>query len=189
MKFTELEIPGLILVEPDVWTDDRGFFLETFHAPKYADGGIRGPFVQDNHSHSRKGVLRGLHYQRNHPQGKLVYAFRGEILDVAVDIRRGSPAFGQWVSVVLSDTNHRQLYVPEGCAHGFLVTSERADVLYKCTEIYVPSDDQGILWNDPTFAIRWPTEHPVLSAKDARLPKFAELAEAVLPTYQPNAPR
>lgn len=186
MKFTELEIPGLILVEPDVWSDDRGFFLETFHGPKYAGGGIGKPFVQDNHSHSRQGVLRGLHYQRNHPQGKLVYAVRGEIFDVAVDLRRGSPAFGRHVSVVLSEANRRQLYVPEGCAHGFCVLSERADVLYKCTEIYVPADDQGIIWNDPTFAVPWPVRQPLLSPKDALLPRFADLPADILPVYEPG---
>jgi dTDP-4-dehydrorhamnose 3,5-epimerase len=183
VKFTELEIPGLILVEPDVWGDPRGFFLETFHAKKYADGGIKKPFIQDNHSHSARGVLRGLHYQRNHPQGKLVCAVRGEIFDVAVDVRRGSPAFGKWVGRVLSDQNHAQLYVPEGCVHGFLALSDEADVWYKCTELYVPSDDQGIIWNDPTFRIDWPMPNPLLSDKDARLPRFSELPADRLPTY------
>ena len=186
MKFTELSIPGLILVEPDVWTDDRGLFLETYHATKYADGKIAGPFAQDNHSHSRRDVLRGLHYQRNHPQGKLVYAVRGEIFDVVVDVRRGSPAFGKWASAVLSDQNHHQLYVPEGCVHGFCVLSDVADVTYKCTTIYVPSDDQGVIWNDPTFAVDWPIKNPILSAKDSKLPRFTELSESILPAYEPK---
>ena len=183
MKFTQLEIPGLVLCEPDVWKDERGFFKETFHAKKYAESGIRKPFVQDNHSHSLKGVLRGLHYQKNHPQGKLVTAIRGEIYDVAVDLRRGSPAFGKSYGVLLTGENHKQLYVPEGCIHGFVVLSECADVLYKCTEIYVPSDDRGFIWNDPAFKIDWPLKEVSLSPKDAKLPRLADVAKSELPLY------
>lgn len=186
MKFTELEIPGLILVEPDVWSDERGFFIETYHAKKYAAGGIAKPFVQDNHSHSQRGVLRGLHFQRRHPQGKLVMVARGEIWDVAVDVRRGSPAFGKWVARTLSAGNHHQLFVPEGCLHGFVVLSDEADVLYKCTELYVPSDDQGVRWDDPDLAIAWPLEGaPRLSPKDARLPRLADLPVESLPVFTP----
>lgn len=183
MKFTELKIPGVILVEPDVWRDDRGYFKETYHAKKYAEGGIARAFVQDNLSNSKKGVLRGLHYQRTSPQGKLVTALRGEIFDVAVDVRLGSPAFGQWIGVTLSESNHHQLYVPEGCVHGFVVLSDEADVLYKCTELYVPSADSGIIWNDPTFAIRWPVENPSLSPKDANLPTFEATPKDALPVF------
>ena len=184
MKFTELEIPGLIYIEPDVWKDDRGFFEELYHARKYIEGGITKPFVQDNHSHSLQNVLRGLHYQRRHPQGKLVYTLSGAIFDVAVDLRRGSPAFGKWVGKVLSAENHAQLYVPEGCAHGFCVLGERADVMYKCTELYSPADDTGIRWNDPALAIQWPVSQPALSPKDAVLPVLSDLAEEVLPCFE-----
>ena len=184
MKFSELEIPGLILVQPDVWGDERGFFIETYHTGKYAEGGIPKPFVQDNHSHSKKGVLRGLHYQRRHPQGKLVSVVRGAVYDVAIDVRRGSPAFGKWVGRVLSDENHEQLYVPEGCLHGFYVMSDAADVYYKCTELYMPADDCGIRWDDPTIGIRWPLAGaPRLSPKDGRLPLLGSLPESELPTF------
>lgn len=183
MKITKLEIPGLILVEPDVWDDARGFFLETFQAKRYAECGMEKPFIQDNLSRSQRGVLRGLHYQCRYPQGKLVCAVRGEIFDVAVDVRRGSPAFGTWVGNILSDQSHSQLYVPEGCAHGFQVLSEEADVWYKCTELYVPADDQGIIWNDPTINIRWPMPGPRLSPKDAILPRFSDLPADLVPVY------
>jgi dTDP-4-dehydrorhamnose 3,5-epimerase len=185
MKFTELEIPGLIHIERDLWGDSRGFFLEVFHEKKYAGGGIGKPFVQDNHSHSVRGVLRGLHCQRRQPQAKLISVLRGEIFDVAVDIRRGSPAFGKSVGLVLSDKNHAQLYVPEGCLHGFCVLSESADVLYKCTELYIPADEQGIIWNDPTFGIEWPLKDPVLSPKDAKLPRFSDIPADLLPVFTP----
>ncbi len=186
MKFTELEIPGLIHVQPDVWGDERGFFIETHHAEKYAKGGIAKPFVQDNHSHSIKGVLRGLHFQRNTPQGKLVSVVRGDVWDVAVDIRRGSPAFGRCVALMLSGKNHEQLYVPEGCLHGFLVLSDVADVYYKCTTLYVPADDTGVRWDDPTLAVPWPLEGaaPKLSPKDGKLPLFSDIPESALPKFK-----
>jgi dTDP-4-dehydrorhamnose 3,5-epimerase len=183
MRFTELSIPGLILVEPDVHPDDRGFFAETYHLGKYVAGGIRGTFVQDNFAHSRRGVLRGLHYQDAQAQGKLVYAIRGTIFDVAVDIRRGSPAFGTWVARILSDENRHQLFVPEGCAHGYCVLSDEADVMYKCTDLYAPAHDRGLVWNDPDLAVAWPIAVPVLSAKDAALPALAAVPPELLPRF------
>lgn len=178
MKFTRLEIPDVILVEPDVFGDARGFFTETYHLAKYAEGGITAPFVQDNFSFSRRGILRGLHYQRRQPQGKLVWVARGEILDVAVDIRRSSATFGKWVSRTLTGGNRAQMYVPPGFAHGFLVLSEEAEVMYKCTELYDASDDRGVAWNDPQLAIPWPDANPQVSGKDARLPFLANIPPA-----------
>lgn len=182
VKYTDTSLPGVLIVEPVVFTDDRGFFLETYHQKKYAETGIDSTFVQDNRSHSRRGVLRGLHYQLRYPQGKLVCVMRGEIFDVAVDIRRGSPTFGKWEGVYLSSENNRQIFVPEGYAHGFCVVSETADVLYKCTDFYHPNDEFGILWSDPTIGIAWPTTAPVLSAKDSQYPKLSDIAEAFLPS-------
>jgi dTDP-4-dehydrorhamnose 3,5-epimerase len=168
MRFIATELPGLVVVEPQVFGDDRGFFMETFHRPKFAGAGIDVEFVQDNHSSSRFGVLRGLHYQLTRPQGKLVRAVRGAIFDLAVDMRRHSPTFGRWFACELSEANRRQLYVPPGFAHGFCVTSELAEVIYKCTDVYLPNDERTVLWNDPTLAIRWPISEPTISAKDAR---------------------
>ena len=183
LKFINKPLPGVLLIEPMVFSDERGFFMETFHAKKYAEAGIPGPFVQDNHSHSQRGTLRGLHYQLKHPQGKLVYVIKGQILDVAVDIRKGSPFFGQWVGVTLSAEKKRQLYVPEGFAHGFCVLSKTADVFYKCTDVYSPEDEGGILWADPDIGIDWPVETPILSEKDGSYPKLIEIPEELLPTY------
>ncbi len=183
VRFTELSLPGIILIEPHVFEDARGFFLETFHKEKYAQGGAGRTFVQDNHSHSQRGTLRGLHYQLGHAQGKLVYAVTGEIFDVAVDIRSGSPTFGQWVGAHLSAENKHQIYVPEGFAHGFCVLSDSADVIYKCTDFYSPEDEFGIFWADPTIGIDWPIETPVLSEKDIRNPKLDEVQEGWLPIY------
>lgn len=182
MKFIETTLKGVVLVESDVFEDPRGYFLETYHAGKYADGGIRGPFVQDNFSHSVRGTLRGLHYQLKHGQGKLVMALAGRIFDVAVDIRKGSPTFGQWVGTELSGDNKRQLYVPPGFAHGFCVLSETADVLYKCTDVYYPKDERGIAWNDPALAIAWPIADPLLSKKDQAYPHLTDM-EGDLPVY------
>lgn len=168
MEFLPTELPGVIFVEPKVFEDERGFFMESYHKARFAAAGINVEFVQDNHSRSGRGVLRGLHYQLKHPQGKLVRIIRGEALDVAVDLRRSSPTFGRWVGCVLSETNRRQLYVPPGFAHGFCVTSDVADVLYKCTDIYHPEDERTLLWNDPALAIDWPVTNPVVSAKDQR---------------------
>lgn len=177
MRFEPTAIEGVLLVEPDVFRDPRGFFMEAYHARKYAEGGIPVEFVQDNHSLSVGGTLRGLHAQEKHPQGKLVRAIEGVVFDVAVDIRRGSPTFGKWVGYELSSENHRQLYTPPGLAHGFCVLSERAQVEYKCTDFYDPDDEFGIIWNDPEIAIDWPIESPVLSGKDAALPRLSEVLE------------
>ncbi len=175
MNVIETEIPGALIIEPRVFGDQRGFFLETFQARRYAEIGLPGPFVQDNHSRSAYGVLRGLHFQWKFPQGKLVFVSRGEVFDVAVDLRRDSPAFGRWVGVTLSEENHRQFYVPPGCAHGFCVLSEIADFQYKCTDYYHPEDEGSLIWNDPDIGIQWPLETPGLSDKDARAPRFSEL--------------
>ncbi len=172
------------LIEPDVHQDARGFFLETWHQRKYAEAGIRGPFVQDNHSHSARGTLRGLHAQLRRPQGKLVRAVEGEMFDVAVDIRRGSPSFGRWVGFVLSGSNFRQLWIPPGFAHGFCVLSERVHVEYKCTEFYDREDELAIAWNDPAIGIQWPIAAPVLSAKDAAAPRLAAVVSS-LPAFAP----
>lgn len=177
----QTDIPGVIILEPVVYRDSRGFFLETYHIEKYREAGINGTFVQDNHSCSTKGTLRGLHYQLKNPQGKLVYVARGEIFDVAVDIRRGSPTFGRWAGVILSAENRRQLYIPEGFAHGFCVMSEEADVFYKCTDLYAPGDDYGILWSDASLEIKWPVSAPLLSDKDAGNPILADIPGENLP--------
>jgi dTDP-4-dehydrorhamnose 3,5-epimerase len=182
MAFRETSLPGVILVEPSVFRDARGFFLETYQRERYAEGGIRADFVQDNHSRSVAGTLRGLHAQRLRPQGKLVRAVEGEIFDVAVDIRRGSPTFGRWVGEVLSAENFRQLYVPPGFVHGFCVLSETAQVEYKCTDYYAPGDELSVVWDDPEIGIDWPIGTPVLSAKDAAAPRLSEILD-LLPTY------
>ena len=183
MKFVETKLQGVILVELDVFEDPRGYFFEMYHAGKHADGGIRGPFVQDNFSHSVRGTLRGLHYQLQHAQGKLMMALEGRIFDVAVDIRKGSPTFGQWVGVELSGENKRQLYVPPGFAHGFCVLSDTADVLYKCTDVYSRKDERGIIWNDPALAITWPIADPLLSQKDRSYLTLQEMQKE-LPAYR-----
>jgi len=170
-SFRRLDIPEIILIEPKTFQDERGFFMETYKYHDFSQNGIEEHFVQDNFSRSVKGVLRGLHYQRApHAQGKLVQCIRGEIFDVAVDIRKGSPTFMRWVSVVLSEVNNRMLYIPPGFAHGFLVLSDMADVFYKCTAAYSPDDDRGIIWNDPEIGISWLIGNPLLSAKDAGHP-------------------
>ena len=174
MQFLTTSLPGVIVIEPDLYSDPRGFFLETYHAVKYRDGGITEPFVQDNHSRSARHTLRGMHAQWRRPQGKLVRVLHGEIFDVAVDIRRGSPTFRRWVSVTLSADNFRQCYVPPGFAHGFCVTSDSAEVEYKCTDLYDTASEIGIAWNDPALAIDWPVTDPVLSERDRRHPTLAE---------------
>lgn len=182
MRLVHAEIPDVLLIEPDVHRDARGFFLETYHAEKYLALGITGPFVQDNHSRSVRATLRGLHLQRTRLQGKLVRVIEGEIFDVAVDIRRGSPTFGRWAAARLSAENFRQCYVPEGFAHGFCVLSEVAQVEYKCTALYDPADEIGLAWNDPAFDIEWPIRRPILSDRDRRHPPLAELMH-LLPEY------
>ena len=168
MKVMETPLAGLKLIEPRQFSDSRGYFLETYNQRGYGNADFSERFVQDNLSFSARGVLRGLHYQYPAWQGKLVFVVSGEIFDVAVDVRRDSPTFGQWYGVTLSDRNHQQLYIPPGFAHGFCVTSETARVMYKCTAYYAPSDEHTILWNDPAIGIRWPVANPVLSDKDAR---------------------
>jgi dTDP-4-dehydrorhamnose 3,5-epimerase len=169
-RVVRLEIPDVILIEPKLIEDRRGFFLETYKQSEFEAIGILDTFVQDNHSHSVRGVLRGLHYQKAPmAQGKLVSVIRGEIFDVAVDIRRGSPTHGRWTGVTLSSGDPRMVYVPAGFAHGFCVLSDEADVVYKVTKEYAPELDRGILWNDPDLGISWPIQHPVLSPKDAQL--------------------
>jgi len=182
-KVIEKYLGEVILIEPDRFQDERGFFMETYHLKKYKEYGIESGFVQDNHSHSKQSILRGLHYQLHHPQGKLVYVVSGEIYDVAVDIRQGSPTFSQWVGIHLSDRNKRQLFVPGGFAHGFFVISKTADVIYKCTDFYSPEDEFGILWSDPTLNIDWPAKTPILSKKDSRNPTLDKISTNNLPVY------
>jgi dTDP-4-dehydrorhamnose 3,5-epimerase len=183
LKFIETDIPGVVIIEPAVFNDGRGYFLETYHYNKYSEKGLDLNFVQDNHSHSVKGTLRGLHYQLNHAQGKLMYAVKGEIFDVAVDIRRGSPDFGKWTGVILSGENKRQLFLPPGFAHGFCVMSEEADIIYKCTDFYAPDDEYGIIWDDPEVGIDWPITDPNLSDKDSKFKKIKNIPEHNLPLY------
>jgi len=182
MNIKPTEHPDVLLIEPDVFGDARGFFMETFHVEKFAQAGLPTAFLQDNHSHSIRGVLRGLHYQLQHPQGKLVWVVSGEVLDVAVDIRKGSPRFGQWVSVLLSAENRQQIYVPPGFAHGYCTLSEEADFLYKCTDVYTPADEYGIAWDDPALAIEWPPVEYLLSDKDLKNPLLSETDR--LPLYK-----
>jgi dTDP-4-dehydrorhamnose 3,5-epimerase len=181
VKISETELPGVLLLEPKRFGDDRGFFMELFHEKRYAEAGIPGPFVQDNFSRSAKGILRGLHFQQPHAQGKLVQVFAGAVYDVAVDIRRGSPTFGRWVGMELSADNRRQLWVPAGFAHGFCVLSESADFHYKCTDFYSPASEHGIAWNDPDLGIPWPVKSPLLSPKDSAAPRLKDAP--VLPDY------
>lgn len=176
MNVIETRLPGVLIIEPRVFGDGRGFFLETFQEERYREcAGITLPFVQDNHSRSGRGVLRGLHAQKTRPQGKLVRVPRGEVFDVAVDIDPASRTFGQWAGVKLSDTNHRQFWVPPGYAHGFVVLSEEADFEYKCTDFYFPDDEIGLLWNDPEVGIQWPIDEPLLSDKDAAWPTLQDI--------------
>ncbi len=180
----ETAIPGVCLIVPPVWTDDRGAFMETYRADAYAALGITTPFVQDNQSISVRGVLRGLHLQVGKAQAKLCRVASGEVLDVAADVRRGSPTFGKWVVAKLSAENRQQIYIPPGLAHGFLVLSERAEFLYKCSDFYDASDELGIAWNDPTLAIDWGVGDPILSPKDRRLPRLTDIPEDRLPLFK-----
>jgi dTDP-4-dehydrorhamnose 3,5-epimerase len=180
----ETDLPGVLILEPRVFGDDRGFFMETWNCRRYENFGVPDRFVQDNLSFSARGVLRGLHFQNPMAQGKLVSVLRGEVFDVAVDIRLGSPTFGRWTGVTLSAENKRQFWVPEGFAHGFVVTSEDALFSYKCTDYYAPEHDGSILWNDPEIGIDWPVDNPTLSGKDAEAPPLAAMPEGSLPTYE-----
>jgi dTDP-4-dehydrorhamnose 3,5-epimerase len=183
VKRIETALPGVFFIESDVFSDSRGFFLESYHAEKFANLGITATFVQDNHSRSRRGTVRGLHYQLRHPQAKLCRVIEGEVLDVAVDIRLGSPTFGRWISVNLSASNFRQMFVPAGFAHGFSVLSDTAQFLYKCSDFYRPEDEHGVSWNDPALQIDWQVADPVLSAKDQKYPALATTPREHLPRY------
>ncbi len=184
MKTIKTDIPGVLLIEPKVFGDDRGWFVETWQQERYAEHGMPGSFVQDNQAFSQRGVLRGLHLQHPHGQGKLVQVISGEVFDVAVDVRRGSPYFGRWVGANLSGENKHQFYVPEGFAHGYCVLSEEALFSYKCTDNYHPETQFSIRWNDPDLGIEWPlTENPILSDKDRDAPYLRDLPEDMLPPY------
>jgi len=183
MKVIDTRLPGCKVVEPAVFGDDRGFFFETWNAERYGQHGLPTKFVQSNVSSSARGVLRGLHYQWPHPQGKLVSVLEGEVYDVAVDIRHGSPTFGQWAAVILSAENKRQFWIPEGFAHGFAVVSERAVFSYLCTAAYDKAADAGVRWNDPAIGIDWPVGEPLLSPKDEAAPLLAEIAQDRLPAF------
>ena len=184
MNIVQTTLPGVLIIEPKVFGDERGFFYESFNARAFAEAtGLTRNFVQDNHSRSQKGVLRGLHYQLEHTQGKLVRVSAGEVLDVAVDIRRGSPTFGRWTAAVLSGENKRHFWIPEGFAHGFVVLSEAALFTYLCTATYDRDADAGVRWNDARLAIDWPVAEPLLSAKDANAPFLDDIAPERLPTF------
>jgi len=178
----ETSLSGVLVLAPRVFRDERGFFQEMFNKQVFAERGLPTDFVQDNHSRSVRGVLRGLHYQLPNPQGKLIRVARGKIFDVAADIRRGSPTFGKWFGMTLDDESAKAMWIPPGVAHGFLALSDEADVVYKCTELYSPRDERGIRWDDPTLAIDWPITDPILSPKDAGLPAL-DLASKELPEF------
>ncbi|MDB5350561.1 MAG: dTDP-4-dehydrorhamnose 3,5-epimerase [Planctomycetota bacterium] len=183
MNTIETALPGVLILEPRVFRDARGYFLETWNQARYAELGMPEKFVQDNMSFSARGVLRGLHYQHPHGQGKLVSVIQGEVFDVAVDIRIGSPSFGEWVGVTLSDENHRSLYIPPGFAHGFVVLSATALFSYKCTEYYAPTCEASLIWNDPDLAIAWPESTPDLSPKDLAAPRLRDVPRDRLPSF------
>ena len=187
MKILETSLPGVMVIEPQVFGDKRGFFLETFRDDIFKDAGIHESFVQDNHSRSSKGVLRGLHYQLIQPQGKLVRVTRGGVFDVAVDVRKGSPAFGQWYGTTLDEESMRMMYIPQGFAHGFVVLSETADFIYKCTDYYHPESEQGILWNDSEIGIKWPIVDTKLSQKDTENPILSLQSAESLPEYKQDS--
>lgn len=185
MDIKRIDIPGVVIIQPKVWHDERGYFLETFKSQQYREFGIREEFVQDNLSRSTQHVLRGLHYQLEKPQGKLVSVIQGKVLDVMLDIRQGSPTFGQHFSIVLDSEIHNQVYVPPGLAHGFCVLSEQAIFAYKCTDVYNPGDEYGILWNDPQLAIDWQLSgDAILSEKDTLNPILGETNPTILPIYE-----
>ena len=183
IQFIKTVLPEVVIVEPRVFRDKRGFFMETFNSKVYSDNGINVNFVQDNHSRSSKNILRGLHYQLNHAQDKLIQVIRGKIFDVAVDIRVGSSNFGKWVGVELSEENNRQLFVPKGFAHGFCVLSDIVDVTYKCSDFYAPQDEYGVLWSCPELGVDWPVTEPVLSQKDMLYTSLSKIKKEQLPVY------
>ena len=184
MKVSETDLPGVLLIEPKAFGDRRGFFYESYQRERYRDAGIPLDFVQDNVSRSRRGVLRGLHFQLEFPQGKLVSVTHGAVFDVAVDIRVGSPTFGRWAGAEINDDNHRQLYVPPGFAHGFCVLSDSVDFMYKCTDYYHPEDEGGVLWSDPDIGIDWPLSDPTLSDRDATYAPLNDIDPVRLPKYE-----
>jgi len=184
MNVKETKLPGVIVLEPDVFSDERGHFLETWNRTRYENAGIPGHFVQDNISFSKKGVLRGLHFQYPQSQGKLIQVLSGQVVDVAVDIRVGSPTFGQWISEVVSDANHKQIYIPPGFAHGYCATSKTAVFSYKCTDFYNPASENGIIWNDPDLNIDWPTKKPILSIKDSSYARLKDLVSENMPHFE-----
>lgn len=184
MKIIPAELDGVTILEPDVFEDGRGFFMETFHRRRYRHAGIKQQFVQDNLSFSIKDTIRGLHYQKKFPQAKLVQVITGEIFDVAVDIRPGASTYGKWTGVYLSDTNRRQMLIPAGFAHGFCVCSRTAHVWYKCSDFYKPEDEGGVSWQDPDIGIDWPVKNPIMSEKDKRFPFLRNLASEDLPATE-----
>jgi len=184
MKRVETSLPGVYLIEPTVFQDERGFFFESYHEMKFSELGIKDRFVQDNHAKSVKNTLRGLHYQIERPQAKLCGVIEGEVVDVVVDIRRGSPHYGRWTSAVLSAENKRQMYVPPGFAHGYVVMSETAEFLYKCSDFYYPEYERGVAWNDLDIGIDWGIQNPILSARDQKSPRLSEIPFADLPVYR-----
>ena len=186
MKIQSTNIPGVLLMNLEVFKDPRGGFLESYQQNRYKELGLNVEFVQDNHSHSVKNVLRGLHYQVKRPQGHLIYVIRGVIFDVGVDLRPGSPTFGQWQSFRLSDDQPQQLFMPAGIAHGFCVLSEEVDILYKCTDYFDPDDEGGLLWSDPSLKIDWPIREPIISERDSRFPVLEQISEARLPCLSQN---
>ncbi len=183
MKVLNTSLSGVLIIEPRAFEDKRGFFMETYHQKRYIEVGLDLPFVQDNLSHSIRGTLRGLHYQLKHPQAKLIQVIKGAVFDVAVDIRQGSPSFGQWTCVHLSDENKLQLYVPEGFAHGFCTLSDTAIVMYKCSDFYDPDSEGGVLWSDPDLGIDWPMDDPLLSDKDNKYPCLKDVPPEHLPVF------
>ncbi len=184
MQVTETKLPGVLLIQPRLFKDDRGFFYESFNANRYSQFGLTKPFVQDNISRSAINVLRGLHYQLNHPQAKLVSVIKGAVLDVVIDIRRGSLTFGKSFATELNDNNHLQVFIPEGFAHGFLALTDEVDFSYKCTDYYDPTSEFGIIWNDPALNIDWHVNHPILSAKDSMYPCLNDIAIEHLPVFE-----
>jgi dTDP-4-dehydrorhamnose 3,5-epimerase len=184
MNIIHTELPEVLIFEPKVFEDPRGYFFETFQSTRYAEAGIPGSFVQDNFSHSSRSVLRGLHYQLERPQGKMVWVTRGAVFDVAVDVRKGSPRFGHWVGIILNDQNHWQLYIPPGFAHGFCVLSDAADFVYKVTDYYDPESERGIYWEDSRLGIEWPVDAPLVSEKDASYPSLVDIDVGCLPVYE-----
>ena len=183
MKVIKTALEGVLIIEPDVFGDHRGFFMETYQKQRYKEHGISVDFVQDNLSYSVSGTLRGLHFQHPSAQAKLVQVMQGEVFDVAVDIRKDSPTFGQWIGAVLSDDNKRQFLVPKGFAHGFCVTSQTALFTYKCSDYYAPENEHGILWNDPDIGIKWPVDEPILSDKDKQYPRLKDIPDDLIPRY------